>query len=237
VVPAYGAGHWVLLAGSGLIGDTSAAVTPVSALGPGNNVFAWIVSDGLSQCNDTAQVIVAVQSAIIAIAGADRSLCADSVVLTATPPQFGSGYWQVVAGGGLITDTAQAKTTVLNLSPGLNTFRWTVVNGLCSDDAVVRITRLTGAECLEDIALPTGFTPNGDGRNDVFFVKGLADYEQHTLLVYNRWGNKVFEQSPYLNEWKGTNEKGELLPEGTYFVILQVAGIEKAFTGYLDLRR
>jgi len=237
VVPAYGTGHWELKSGFGVIADPNAPVTAVTGLGFGNNVFVWIVSDGVSKCNDSSEVIVSVQSAIIAIAGTDRSVCADSVVLTATPPQFGYGYWQVVSGTGAVKDTAKAKTLVTGLSAGTSVFRWTVINGLCSDDAEVRITRLDPSECLEDIHMPTGITPNGDGKNDVFVIRGLDDYADNTIMIYNRWGNKVFEQSPYLNNWKGTNQHGDLLQEGTYFVILRIGGIEKAFTGYIDLRR
>ncbi len=237
VEPSYGTGQWVLKSGTGVIQDPDSAMTPIGGLGLGNNVFQWIVSDGVSQCNDTAEVIVSVNSDIIAIAGADRNVCADSITLTATPPQFGYGYWTVVSGSGSISDTSKAKTAVYGLTPGVNSFRWTVVNGLCTDDEDVMVTRLGAFECLDDIDVPTGFTPNGDGKNDVFLILGLEDYPDNTLLIYNRWGNKVFEQSPYLNEWKGTNNAGKLLPEGTYFVILKVQGVEEAFTGYIDLRR
>ena len=58
----------------------------------------------------------------------------------------------------------------------------------------------------------------------------ITSYSIHYTKLYD-------EQSPYLNNWKGTNQHGDLLQEGTYFVILRIGGIEKAFTGYIDLRR
>lgn len=236
VEPVYGSGFWYLEpGGAGTIVNPLAATTPVFNLGTGNNTFNWVVSDGV--CSDTSQVVVTVNSAIIAIAGADRSLCEDTVVLTATAPQFGYGYWQLDAGSGIISDTSLAQTRVTGLAPGINRFRWTVVNGNCADDDVVSITLLSEEECKDEIQIPTGFTPNGDNKNDVFLIKGIEDYGINSLLIYNRWGNKVFEQSPYLNTWRGINEKGALLPEGTYFYILRVQEIDKTFTGYFDLRR
>ena len=111
------------------------------------------------------------------------------------------------------------------------------MNGTCSDSALVTIILKDPTDCLDAIQMPTGITPNGDGKNDIFFVQGLGDYYENTILIYNRWGNKVFEQSPYQNNWQGTNQNGGLLPEGTYFVILKIKGIDKNFTGYIDLRR
>jgi gliding motility-associated-like protein len=91
--------------------------------------------------------------------------------------------------------------------------------------------------CRETLQIPSGFTPNNDGFNDVFLIRGLDDYPDNAFVVYNRWGNKVFEQSPYKNKWKGVNKSNELLPEGTYFYILTVKTIDQVFKGYVDIRR
>ena len=85
--------------------------------------------------------------------------------------------------------------------------------------------------------MPTGFTPNGDGKNDFFVIKGIDDYPDNTIIVYNRWGNKVFEKSGYVNDWTGTNDSGDPLLDGTYFVIFKVRSIDKIITTYVDLRR
>ncbi|HKR07279.1 MAG TPA: gliding motility-associated C-terminal domain-containing protein [Bacteroidia bacterium] len=235
-VPSYGTGNWIVVAGNAIISDPGSPITAVSNLTPGiNNTFQWIVRD--DSCSVSSQVIIRANTAITAIPGADRNVCSDSIVLTAVPPQFGSGFWTILSGGSVLIDSAVAQTSVISLSPGINQFLWTVMNGTCTDSAVVTITLRDPEDCLAAIQMPTGITPNGDGKNDGFVVHGLDDYFENTIIIYNRWGNKVFEQSPYLNNWQGTNQTGGLLPEGTYFVILKIKSITKVFTGYIDLRR
>ena len=69
----------------------------------------------------------------------------------------------------------------------------------------------------ELIKIPTLFTPNGDGVNDGFIIKDLANYAANELIVLNRWGNEVYRQPNYQNSWSGTG-----LNEGTYFYIVKL---------------
>ena len=61
-----------------------------------------------------------------------------------------------------------------------------------------------------DIFIPEGFSPNGDGINDYFVIKG-ADKYVINLQVFNRWGNKVYESQHYINNWDGLSNIGLLL--------------------------
>jgi len=54
-----------------------------------------------------------------------------------------------------------------------------------------------------DIFIPNIFSPNGDGQNDVLYVRGQG-IEQLTFVVYNRWGQKVFETKDPNHGWDGT---------------------------------
>jgi gliding motility-associated-like protein len=104
----------------------------------------------------------------------------------------------------------------------------------CKASAAVRFS-----EPLE-LQMPEGFSPNGDGTNDSFVVHGIEAYPNNDIVIYNRWGNVVYEVSNYQNEWYGDNTAGEPLPDGTYFAILKVyVTDEKTITlkGYVDLRR
>ena len=102
----------------------------------------------------------------------------------------------------------------------------------CLDTADVTLTQPVPLE------LPNGISPNGDGFNDGLIVRGLEDFSSNKLLVYNRWGSLLYEEANYSNSspWMGTNNSGGHLPEGTYFVIVELEGRD-ALRGYLELRR
>jgi gliding motility-associated-like protein len=65
------------------------------------------------------------------------------------------------------------------------------------------------------------FTPNGDGINDFFYIGGLELFPDSKLVVFNRWGDVVFEQLAYQNDWDGTYHNNPV-PAGTYLYHLQV---------------
>lgn len=62
-------------------------------------------------------------------------------------------------------------------------------------------------------------TPNGDGINDYWHINYLEEYGKTSVMIYNRWGKKVFESSDYANDWDGTFD-GNPLPAGSYYFII-----------------
>lgn len=92
-----------------------------------------------------------------------------------------------------------------------------------------------------DVIFPTGFTPNGDGFNDLFSPLGAAakyskDYE---LRVWNRWGQEVFRSAEYTLGWDG-NYNGQLAQTGVYAYLLtykNVLGESKIVKGNVTLIR
>ncbi|MFA4868550.1 MAG: gliding motility-associated C-terminal domain-containing protein [Pedobacter sp.] len=84
--------------------------------------------------------------------------------------------------------------------------------------------------------IPNLFTPNGDGNNDTFEIRGLELFADNDLIIVNRWGNQVYKSDNYRNDWTG-----EGLNEGTYYYILRVkeaTGSEsQVFKGYITLVR
>jgi len=79
----------------------------------------------------------------------------------------------------------------------------------------------------EDVTIPNGFSPDGDGINDIFVIRGIEDYPDSKLSVFNRWGTLVYSQVGYKNDWDGKQKLGfinqgdEMVPQGTYFYILE----------------
>lgn len=84
------------------------------------------------------------------------------------------------------------------------------------------------------IFIPNGFTPNNDGLNDRFAVKGQGITMLNHLRIYDRWGNVIFERSNLRMgdrkaEWDGTY-KGARVPMGTYAYIIEMSCNERSFT-------
>ena len=93
-----------------------------------------------------------------------------------------------------------------------------------------------------DFNIPEGFSPNGDGINDLFVIRGISNYSNNSINIYNRWGDKVFEASPYLNTWDGKSSQGitiggDQLPIGTYFYILDLGDNSAVIKGTIYLNR
>ena len=90
---------------------------------------------------------------------------------------------------------------------------------------------------------------NGDGLNDVFVVRGLDTYPNNTVLIYNRWGVKVFEANGYgqngnyfrgISNGRTTIEKNTKLPTGTYYFVINYVnndGETKRIAGPLYINR
>jgi gliding motility-associated-like protein/uncharacterized repeat protein (TIGR01451 family) len=102
--------------------------------------------------------------------------------------------------------------------------------GNWSNAAVVTITVTPN-----DLQIPNVITPNGDGNNDRFVIKGLEKYAQHEIIIFNRWNNMLFRSKNYQGDWDG---KG--LNAGTYFYTLKVQeanGQWRTINGYIMLMR
>lgn len=89
-----------------------------------------------------------------------------------------------------------------------------------------------------DLDIPDGISPNGDGINDLFIVPQLYSL-QGELIIWNRWGDIVFESDAYENNWDGTCQTSlclghNVLPQGTYFYSLTVQEVN--YTGYITLK-
>lgn len=98
----------------------------------------------------------------------------------------------------------------------------TFIPSLC-DNAQVYIN--VKKPSLSDLYAYSGISPNNDGINDVWKIRGIEKYPDNSVIIFNRWGDKLREFANYNNStrsWDGRNEKGELLPDGTYFYILDV---------------
>ncbi|TNF50251.1 MAG: T9SS type B sorting domain-containing protein, partial [Bacteroidetes bacterium] len=148
------------------------------------------------------------------------------------------------ANDGMIYSTVNGGTTpyVYSWSNGSTEANLT---GLAAGMYVVEIIDAQGCYATDTITLtepfelelPTIFTPNQDGDNDLFDIHGIEAYPNNDLTVVNRWGNVVYTEEGYHNTWAGTHMNGEELPDGVYFVILKINGGEIEKNIYVHIKR
>lgn len=105
---------------------------------PGSYSF-WVTSfEGMCESAPNRVDVEIYQSPASVWAGPDQTLCTDSVRLSGSAPTAGIGVW-TTTGGASIDDINNPNTWVRNLDTGVNTFTWTVTNGICQTSDQVNI--------------------------------------------------------------------------------------------------
>ena len=123
--------------------------------------------------------------------------------------------------GSTKTTTTNIGTSAVYTQPGTYTVTMFSSKGSCTD-VVKKIIKVDIPSKLE---VPNVFTPNGDNSNDIFFIKA-ANLSEITALIYDRWGNQVYELTTDKGNiaWDGKNLTGKDAPDGTYFYIITAKG-------------
>jgi len=167
--------------------------------------------------NDYARTSWAQDTTILVLAN-DHSTVAlipGSVHVTEQPTRGGT---KVNADGSIVYKPTERH-------PGRDQFVYEVCDAvnLCAS-ATVTIDIYDGG-----ITVPEGFSPNGDGINDLLVFKGLVEnYPKSQLYVFTRSGQLVYQnQVGYLNDWDGSTMKSslsshQLVPTGTYYYVLKL---------------
>ena len=152
--------------------------------------------------------------------GPGRTFCVgDTLVLN--PGQYSQYLWQ----------DNSTKPQYVVTGPG--TYWVTVVDtaGCTSADTVV----ISPGDCFT-AKIPNTFTPNGDGVNDTWKIPALASYPQCALMIFNRWGQPVYQSIGYPVPWDG-RLKGKNLAEGTYYYVINLTSNAPPVSGFVTIIR
>lgn len=169
-----------------------------SANGLAAGTYSVLVADA-NGCTQTATAIVGTNPGPTATVGTDLTI------------PIGSTANLSAGGGGTYSWSPSADLSCSNCatpiaSPQQSTVYCVIVtdtNG-CSDSACMKVS--LEAPCPDNLTidLPTAFTPNGDGHNDVFLIAGLNNcVVSYSLVIFDRWGEKVFESTDMAAAWDG----------------------------------
>lgn len=123
--------------------------------------------------------------------------------------------------------SVQKNPTYIYKKPGtFSVWLKTISDNNCADSMKIDY-------CIVDpLVVPNIFTPNGDGHNDKLAFPNLTGYPETSLILFNRWGNKIYENSDYKNDWDAPG-----IPDGIYYFILDGPNLKSRQTGYVQLIR
>ncbi len=234
--------YWTAVTPDLIISNNSIVSPVISGLKQGNNIV--LLDYSIEGCNsfsrDTINIYVEFnplatddnyelilgQEGLFNILSNDQIPDNPNITITSLP-KYGTA---TVIGNTIkyISDPRYTETVVI---------RYKVCADFCEllcDDAAVTISFSEEVFCRP----PNIFTPNSDGINDAFVIPCLDNntYPQNRLIVFNEWGQQVFEGKPYQNDWEGSYG-GAQLPVGTYFYIIDLGAGQKPINGFLILQR
>ena len=207
----------------------SAVTATISGLTPGT--YTVFIKDTISQCAVTDSFTIVSPDSIQITADVTNVLCLEPngaislSVAGGTPPY--KYEW---------SDKSTASS-ISGLVAGSYSVTVTDANG-CTQ----KYTTLLQDTACHDIVIFNAISPNGDGINDTWEIQGLQHYPNNTVQVFDTWGDEVFEESNYKNDWGGMGKGGKELPDGTYYYLVKINGQktpdgQDAFTGYLMIKR
>jgi gliding motility-associated-like protein len=176
----------------------------------------------------------------------DYNTCGQSPATLVATGTYTAFKWYDVATGGSSLFTGATYTT-----DSLDHDQVFYLTGIGTDGCessprvAVKTTVLSPASSNNCLTVYTGISPNGDGMNESWEIKGIESYPDNNVKVFDRWGNIVFEKDSYNNlletTWKGTSNKGlskgQDLPNGTYYYEIDIKGLNKPLSGFVILNR
>ena len=142
-----------------------------------------------------------------------------------------SGTWTAQSEDVIFTDPSNPNSMVNGLGLGENVLTWTVDNGPCgilTDEVIIEVRQFL---------IPTGFSPNGDGVNDDYVIRGIENLGKTSMEVYDRWGKRIYQNEAYDNSWNGASHSGRILPTDTYFIIITIEETGAVIKSTIELKR
>ncbi|MFI5128334.1 MAG: gliding motility-associated C-terminal domain-containing protein [Chitinophagales bacterium] len=179
----------------------------------GQHVAQLIVSNG--NCKDTASESITLDNKVVAAFELPGSICPEDEVKLINSSTGTVDQWKWELGNNVISNlqTPQPFHYPITGIDAIYMVKLIAANNSmnCKDSALKRI-RVFG-NCY--IAVPTAFTPNGDGLNDYLNPNNAVKADNLLFRVYNRLGQLVFETKDWTRKWDG-KVKGEMQQTGVY---------------------
>jgi gliding motility-associated-like protein len=188
-------------------------------------------------------VILTIDPEATAIAGKDATVCFESPYLLSAMSGNGIIAWSS-SGDGIFDDPGQEGPVYTFGSGDIQSGKVTLtltVSGNCNSTVDEVDLVLDPKDC--SFIIYEALSPNGDGLNDFWMIKGIEFYPNNVVRVFDRWNNFVFEAVGYNNNnivWTGQANKSlskSLVGDGTYFYIIIIGDGTPQLSGKITLKR
>ncbi len=200
--------------GNIISGDTT--LNPVIVSG---GTYILTVTDTSNGCSVTDTVIVSEDLIAVALINANPTsgLVPLDVDLTASGSN-GTVSWDL--GDGTTSSDVSLTHTYNDLGEYVVLLTVTTPGGCTASDSIT--IEVFGNSTL---IFPNVFTPNGDGKNDIFYFKA-ENMESLECTIFNRWGQLMYSWSTPKGYWDGRTTAGKEAPAGTYFFTMKAKGLD-----------
>ena len=230
-------GIWTSSTGAA-IEEPNAETSHTSGLIEGDNIFNWTLSLGRCENYSTAQVIIDIDQSVPTpmddetdlLPGNQGQVSLNVLQNDTYDPSLTtfSVLSENIPGKVSFTDDGTITYEKIKCFVGVVEIEYELCNNNCpelcqSAFLTINVELDESDQCDE---APNGITPNGDGVNDELVFDQLLntteEYPNNEIIIFNRWGDVVYQARPYLNDWSGVNNSGNELPHGTYYYILRL---------------
>jgi gliding motility-associated-like protein len=218
---------WFQIPANTLIGTTvSVVVNP-----PTGTTKYYVIADNGTGCTSNDTVELTSNPLPGADAGPDKNVyIGNSVTIGGNPTTTSAGSTIVWTPATFLDNTLTSNPVSTPTATTIYTVKVTGLNGCSSIDSVI-------VTLLPTIDIPSGITPNSDGKNDVWQLGGIEAFPDCVVELYNRWGEIVFRSVGYDVKWDGTYN-GKILPVGTYYYIIDLHDPSiPVYTGSITIMR
>ena len=225
-------GRWTVITGSAVFEDETLYNTPVSSLANGDNIFVW-TTQRVEGCTLEDQVIIRNHSVSEPNAGTSyEEVCSSTFSLKAATPDYGTGIWSFVQGGGNISDVNNPRATISTLGRGTNILRWTISQGSCVKTSDVTIvnnspTRPNAGPDIEDCKDEQTLDANVPMYYDKAYWERISGYGD--ISDVNDPKSSVSNLGFGANEFQWTITKGECSLSDRVVIFNKIP--DKAFAG------
>lgn len=222
---------WNVTSGGMLGADSSINPMPV-IWGSGNtqDTLSLIQTAPNGCASYPAQLIIQVTPQPVAGFTASPLVALGSVPIVYTDSSQNAAYWYWYFGDGQ-TSNAVNPEHIFNQEGAYTTMLVIETAEGCLDTAYIIVTIIDG------LHIPNVFTPNGDGSNDFFEING-SNFQRFESVIYNRWGELMFESDAAQLSWDGRTPTGTAASAGTYFLVLNITllnGQQVKYTSHFNL--